>query len=444
MTSLNEFKQLTPEELLEKRRSTLLSRTQTARTQLDSLSLLDSSYDTCRQTLRQWRSQMLDQINTAHETSLSELNNAYEQLNRFRSTIINLLNEQDTIDHSFSHIESSLNTLRNAEFTFDFDRASQLEGDLQLLKLSNPQRQHLRSFNKSNTKCRLLVPHDRYVSDVFFYNDLITRIDCQTAECILVCPFDLLSELLGNDEEVRILIDQTYLPSIGMQAQRMRMDYDLLLLQPAQECCPQSSERVVRIICKDAVKLMLCLEEIYTICCQQVIPVSFIPYIPINYNRTKIHLYYGYSDIPLVNPVSINDETTKQNPLFPPQSTNYFQLSNNPIPSSSSQQHFDRVLMPVSIRQTLPITDMQAGALLGPKGERIQQLQRETGAIVNISDMNDENGDRRKRMVNVQGSQQQVNNALQAIRKLLMINNSDDDIVGDDLTKKDAGKIQKI
>jgi hypothetical protein len=265
---MSEIKRLTPEELLEKRRLTLISRTRAARLQLDSLSLLDSSYETSRQILRQWRSQLLDQINKAHETSLSDLNNAYEQLNCFRSTIGNLLNEQDTNGQSLSQIESSLNTLRNAEFSFDFDRASQLDGELQLLKLSNPQQQ-FRSFNKSNTKCRLLIPHDRYVSDVFFYDELITRIDYQTPECILVCPFDLLSELLGNDEEVRILIDQTYLPSIGTQAQRMRIDYDLILLQPAQECCPQSSERVIRIICNDPTKLLLCLEEVYTICSQQ-------------------------------------------------------------------------------------------------------------------------------------------------------------------------------
>jgi hypothetical protein len=271
MSSMNEIKRLTPEELLEKRRSTLLSRTHAARLQLDSLSLLDSSYDTCRQTLRQWRLQMLDQIHKAHETSLGELNNSYEQLNHFRSTIDNLLNEQESTDQSLAqltHIESSLNTLRQAEFSFDFDRASQLSGELQLLKLSNPQQQ-FRSFNKSNTKCRLLVPQDRYVSDVFFYDELITRIDCQTPECILVCPFDLLNELLENDDEVRILIDQTYLPLIGTQAQRMRMDYDLVLLQPAQECCPQSSERVIRIICNDRTKMLTCLEEIYTICSQQ-------------------------------------------------------------------------------------------------------------------------------------------------------------------------------
>ena len=191
MSSMNEIKRLTPEELLEKRRLTLLSRTRAARVQLDSLSLLESSYDTCRQSLRQWRLQMLDQITKAHETSLSELNDAYEQLNRFRSTIGNLLNEQQPNDQSLTHIQSSLNTLRQAEFSFDFDRASQLDGELQLLKLSNPQQQQFRSLNKSNTKCRLLVPQDRYVSDVFFYDELITRIDCQTPECILVCPFDL-------------------------------------------------------------------------------------------------------------------------------------------------------------------------------------------------------------------------------------------------------------
>ena len=182
------------EELLEKRRSTLLARSCAARLQLDSLSLFDSSYDTCRQTLRQWRLQMLDQITKAHETSLTELNNAYEQLHRFRSTIDNLLNEQDKNAQTLTqltHIESTLNTLHHAEFSFDFNRASQLDGELQLLKLSNQQKQ-IRPLNKSNTKCRLLVPYDRYVSDVFFYDDLITRIDSQTPECILVCPFDLL------------------------------------------------------------------------------------------------------------------------------------------------------------------------------------------------------------------------------------------------------------
>jgi hypothetical protein len=42
---------------------------------------------------------------------------------------------------------------------------------------------------------------------IFFHDELITRIDYQTLECILVGPFDLLSELLGNDEEVRLHID---------------------------------------------------------------------------------------------------------------------------------------------------------------------------------------------------------------------------------------------
>lgn len=271
---MSEIKRLTSDELLEKRRLILISRARTARHQLDSLSLLDTSYETCRQNLRQWRSQMLDQINKTHETSLSELNDAFEQINHFRSTIVNILNKQNTNGHlpssstEIENLESSLDNLQNAEFAFDFDRPSQFDGELQLLKLSNPQQQ-CRAFDKSNTKCRLLVPHDRYVSDAFFYDDLITRIDCQTPECILICPFDLLSDLLGYDEEVRILIDQTYLPSIGAQAQRMRMDYNLLLLQPAPEFCPQSTERVIRIICKDPTKMLSCLEEIYTICSQQ-------------------------------------------------------------------------------------------------------------------------------------------------------------------------------
>jgi len=141
MSITNEIKRLTSEELLEKRRLTLLSRIHAARLQLDS------SYDTCRQTLHQWR-----QINKAHETSLSELNH-------FRPITGNLSNEQQPNDQLFTHIQWGSNTLRQAEFSFDFDRASQLNGELQLLELSNLQQ-------------------------------LIRRINCQTPECILVCPFD--------------------------------------------------------------------------------------------------------------------------------------------------------------------------------------------------------------------------------------------------------------
>ena len=83
--------------------------------------------------------------------------------------------------------------------------------------------------------------------------------------------------------------------------------------------------------------------------------------------------------------------------------------------------------MPVPSHRTLSITDTQAGALLGPKGERIQQLQRETGAIVTIGDLNDESGERRRRVVYIQGNEQQVNNAHQAIQRLLSIGGGSDE-----------------
>lgn len=172
-----------------------------------------------------------------------------------------------------------------------------------------------------------------------------------------------------------------------------------------------------------------------------VAPSAFNPYIPVNFNRSKTHLYCGYSDISIESHLLSRNDPNKTNPIFPLPVINSFPTAVPSIPvasSSTPQQHFDRVLMPVSIHQTLPITDMQAGALLGPKGERIQQLQRETGAIVNIGDVNDENGERRKRIVNIQGSQQQVNNALQLIRRLLMIADSEDD--GEDLAKREGGK----
>lgn len=177
-------------------------------------------------------------------------------------------------------------------------------------------------------------------------------------------------------------------------------------------------------------------------------PTAFNPYIPVNYSRLKAQHYCGYSDIPPLPQSSSTGDSIKPAPLFPLQLITHLppSIGSPAVPPSSapSQPHFDRVLMPVSIRQTLAITDMQAGALLGPKGERIQQLQRETGAIVNISDVNDENGERRKRLVNVQGSQQQVQNAFQTIRKLLMISNSDDDEGEESTKRKDGGRMKRL
>lgn len=176
-----------------------------------------------------------------------------------------------------------------------------------------------------------------------------------------------------------------------------------------------------------------------------VTPLLYIPYNPVNYNELRTHYYGGYSDNPNENDLTISNEMNRTNSLLPSSMNNSFQdptILTTTSSSLSSKQHFDRVLMPVSIHQTLSITDMQAGALLGPKGERIQQLQRETGAIVNIGDVHEDNGEKRKRIVNIQGSQQQVNNALQVIKKILMI--IDDDVGAvENSCKKTAEKIKK-
>ena len=81
-----------------------------------------------------------------------------------------------------------------------------------------------------------------------------------------------------------------------------------------------------------------------------------------------------------------------------------------------NQQHFDRVLMPVAIQQNLSISDNQAGILLG------HEIEMESGAMIHIGDFIDENN---KRLVTIQGTQQQVNQALQIIRRILLINDDD-------------------
>jgi hypothetical protein len=443
MSTISSNSQLTVEQLIEKRRAALLQRTNAARVQLDAVCSPDSSYRTCHEHLRRWRSQMLEQIHRARQTSLAELDLIYERLDRMRSTMIN------TNDESAGAFDvlSALDVLRRAEFTFDTDRVDRLDGQLELLKLSNPHCSR-RLLNKSETMCRFLVARDRPIADVLLDGDLLTRVDCRTPECVLVCPFDLLLEFIADDNEVRLLVDQRCVPSIRTQTQRLLVQHDLVLLHIAQESCPQSTERVIRLVCHKATNIVACVEDIDAICNRQgtrhtrrivvehrsrlEATTPSLVYTPDNYNRSKIHLYGGYADTTAL--VLSTGNGTASHSLFPVDTS---QAPATPIPSpclpassptSPSQQHFDRVLMPVSIRQALPITDMQAGALLGPKGERIQQLQRETGAIVNIGDLNDESNERRKRIVHIQGSEQQVNSALQVIRKLLMIDNEQDNV----------------
>lgn len=252
-------------ETIEKRRLTLLRRVHAARLQLDSLFLLDQTYETSRQTLRQWRTDILQELNQIHHKSLEDLKNSFEELNRFRL----LFNESQITEHSLKHLQSNLHSLRERDFSLDIHRASQLEENLQLLKLSNPTDQQFHLWRTSNIQCRFLISSDRQFPQILFSDQLITRIDCQTPDCILICSLDLLNELFENENDIRLLIDQTYLPSIGIQAQRLRIDYDLILIQPAQECCPLSTERVIRIISNHSKKLIACLEDIYNICHQQ-------------------------------------------------------------------------------------------------------------------------------------------------------------------------------
>jgi len=73
-------------------------------------------------------------MNKTHETCIIDLN--YDHL-----IMVNVLNEQELNDHSVlmvTHIQSNLDTLRYAEFSFGFHRPDQFDDELQLFKLSNP------------------------------------------------------------------------------------------------------------------------------------------------------------------------------------------------------------------------------------------------------------------------------------------------------------------
>lgn len=230
----------TIDQIREKRRSNLSQRICSARNQLDSLTNLQTSYSTCKEDLIRWRSKLIEQIHLAHQTSIDELN------------------------ETFQRIRSEENFGSNVEFSFDFQRVDQLDGQLELLKLSES------STKRPTIQCRLLIHRDQFDVNGNFYENFLHRIDGQTStESILICPIEILEEILQNENEIRILIDQTFLTSIRTQISRMSKDFDLVQLQPAQESCPQSTERVIKIIGHDPKKIFACLKEIYSICLQQ-------------------------------------------------------------------------------------------------------------------------------------------------------------------------------
>lgn len=243
----------TIDEIREKRRANLSQRIRKARLQLDSLTNLQSSYSATRENLVHWRSKMIEQIHQAHQTSLDELNDTFQQFHRMRST--------------FDRLHPEENSWKNAEFSFDFHRVNQLEGQIELLKLSDCPSE--RSTNPSAIPCRLLIHREQFQVIWSFYENFLHRIDGPTSESILICPLEILEEIIRNENEIRILIDQSHLTIIRPQISRLSKDYDLVQLQLAQECCPQSTERVIKIIGHDPKKIFGCLQEIFSISLQQ-------------------------------------------------------------------------------------------------------------------------------------------------------------------------------
>lgn len=265
---MNNDKLMNPHTLVERRRQSLLERIHVAREQLNSSCSFESDYKTCRESLRQWRQKMLEELNLIHQDSVNELNETYEQLDRVRTTTFNLSHEDQRSIEKFD-VESNLKTLQDSQFNFRFDHDYSLDVNIDLLKISNGPGFSSTRFNKSTVICRLLISREQYLSNMSFYDPVINRIDHQVPECILICPFDLLNELIAKENEIRLLIDQNYIPTIRSQMQRIIIDYDLVHGQVAHETCPQSTEHVVKLVSHDSTKLFNCIEYIYTICTQQ-------------------------------------------------------------------------------------------------------------------------------------------------------------------------------
>jgi predicted RNA-binding protein YlqC (UPF0109 family) len=223
-----------------------------------------------------------------------------------------------------------------------------------------------------------------------------------------------------STSEIRILVHQIYCGAIigkgGQHVKELRQTYNLDI-KVFSQCCPLSHERVISLRGKPE-DIIECIKNIYSLMAtssQQPRGSPLIQYDPHNFDAYSVNEYGGFQ------PPGGVDSRAGYNPrgTYPPNGPRGGMYPIQPLPplvdishgGGASLGRFANAALLTSTRVTLP--NELVGAIIGPRGAKIQQIRQMTNANIIIDDqaIPSGNGGGGDRIITIEGTPEQISRA---------------------------------
>lgn len=202
----------------------------------------------------------------------------------------------------------------------------------------------------------------------------------------------------SNTSEIRLLVHQIYCGAIigkgGQHVKELRQTHNLDI-KVFSQCCPLSHERVISLRGKldDIIECIKTIHNVMTTSSQQPRGSPLLLYDPHNFDPYSVNEYGGFQP-----PSGGNDNRTGYNPRMA-------------YPSNGSRAgRFVNTALLTSTRVTLP--NELVGAVIGPRGTKIQQIRQVTNANIIIDDQAIPSGNGGgDRIITIEGTPEQISRA---------------------------------
>lgn len=234
----------------------------------------------------------------------------------------------------------------------------------------------------------------------------------------------------GGDEdehELRLLIHQGFAGKIigkgGLTIKNLR-EQTGSLVKIFVELCPKSSDRVVQIV-GSPFQISNCVHAIYELILDQPVKGTTSHYNPDNHNISMASKYGGFDEDrgggsgknkigreAFSQGINANSSNTSNNP--------YPDSYINDDPPNRSSGFIDDFGYKREVSQ-VSIPKIMAGAILGKGGNRIKQVQHETGTKIKMDELN---CDSSERVITIIGTQEQITYA-QFLLQMMVRKHSD-------------------
>jgi predicted RNA-binding protein YlqC (UPF0109 family) len=201
-----------------------------------------------------------------------------------------------------------------------------------------------------------------------------------------------------STSEIRILVHQIYCGAIigkgGQHVKELRQTYNLDI-KVFSQCCPLSHERVISLRGKPE-DIIECIKNIYSLMAtssQQPRGSPLIQYDPHNFDAYSVNEYGGFQP-----PGGVDSRA------------GYNSRGTYP-PNGPRGGRFANAALLTSTRVTLP--NELVGAIIGPRGAKIQQIRQMTNANIIIDDqaIPSGNGGGGDRIITIEGTPEQISRA---------------------------------